>query len=185
MSSATETTASPGSQKGGFWAPISPVIIQLTAATAGITATFPLFVAKTAKQLGQPNPMMSVMQAFRAGAATAPNMGAIIATQLIAKRGVEKLFSKQEEGKASFSSMFLSAAIVGAISAPPLAIFNGQLSLCARNQFPNMRLDATSSWRQRSQVDRTACGICHGSDQWCCKPSSRYCLNSLAKKDEN
>ncbi len=70
--------------------------------------------------------MMSVMQAFRAGAATAPNMGAIIATQLIAKRGVEKLFSKQEEGKASFSSMFLSAAIVGAISAPPLAIFNGQ-----------------------------------------------------------
>lgn len=69
---------------------------------------------------------MAVKEALKAGVKVAPTVGVIIGTQMIVQSIVEKALLKDEQQPASFATILASVIIVGGVSAPPLAVFNGQ-----------------------------------------------------------
>jgi len=102
----------------------APFIIAPVAASISIVPVFYGYMAKTAKQLGKPCPSVSSPE-FRINLVKAiPTFGAVVGVQLAAHTIVQNiLFSNKE---ASLSSLMTSSMIVGAVAAPPLALFNGQ-----------------------------------------------------------
>ncbi len=103
-----------------IWHTIAPYVIPPSAAGIAVIPVFYGFELKSAKQLSLPSPKFSLVSGFKA----APTVGAIFGTQMIAQKAMEKLLM---EGKsADFNSILLSSIFVGAVSAPALAVFNGQ-----------------------------------------------------------
>ena len=83
---------------------------------------------KSTQQQGKSVPRITLLQGVLAGARAAPIIGSIIGAQMITQEFVEKkIFTPPKEGqKPSLSTMLSSSVIVGALSAPGLAVFNGQ-----------------------------------------------------------
>lgn len=110
------------------WAMFAPYVTPPIAAAAAIIPTFCGFVVKSAQQVGEQIPRMSVKEALKGGVRAAPTLGVIIGTQMVAQRAIEKALNNhsKREQPASFVTMLASAMVVGTISAPPLAVFNGQ-----------------------------------------------------------
>jgi hypothetical protein len=116
-----------------------PYLTPPLAASIAIVPTFSDMIAKSAMQKGQPAPLMSFnffIQGLKGGAGAAPTVGGIVGTQMILQNRVEKTLFK------TFPDLFLensntgkigltlsSSAIVGAISSPFLAIYNGKTML--------------------------------------------------------
>src|ERR1700722_1732519 len=121
-----------GQSSGGVWSYVVPYLAPPLAASAAIIPVFYGFVAKSAQQIGEPIPRMTVKEALKGGVKAAPTIGAIVGTQMIAQNAVEKILVKNSgnNGKPSFVSMLASSIIVGGISAPALAVFNGQKMGC-------------------------------------------------------
>jgi hypothetical protein len=103
-----------------IWGAVAPHVTPPLAAGAAIIPTFYGFELKSARQLGESRPRFSPLGGFRA----APTVGAIFGTQMAAQLAVEKAVMPGE--KAGFSSILLSSFFVGGLSAPALAVFNGQ-----------------------------------------------------------
>lgn len=110
------------------WSSITPYVVPPVAASAAIIPVFYGFIAKSAQQTGNPIPKMLVMSVFKEGFKAAPTIGVIVGTQMIAQNAVEKALKKNKTGqeKESFMTMLASSIIVGGVSAPTLAVFNGQ-----------------------------------------------------------
>lgn len=128
MSSTTSTTPE-GQPPGGYWPALAPYLVPPAAASAAIVPCFFGFVAKSALQLDQPVPRMSAKEALWKGCKAAPTIGTIVGTQLVSQNVLEAAmshFSGKTGEKSSFEQMVLSSALVGAVSAPALAVFNGQ-----------------------------------------------------------
>lgn len=109
----------------GPWFYMSPYVVPPLAASAAIVPVFRDMVFKSAQQKGNPVPNMSFLTGFKEGIKAAPTVGAIVGTQLIIQRAIEKVLSGESNTK-SMSSALASSAIVGIVSAPVLAVFNGQ-----------------------------------------------------------
>lgn len=115
------------------WETISPYVVPPIAAGGAIVPVFYGFAAKSAKQQGESIPRMGIVTAIKEGCKATPTIGAIVGTQMIAqmitengiKSAMKKMGFKEKEIK-SFAPMVLSSIIVGGVSAPMLAIFNGQ-----------------------------------------------------------
>jgi hypothetical protein len=111
---------------------MAPYFVPPVAASAAIVPVFYGFVAKSALQLGEKSiPRMSIVESLTKGIKAAPTIGVIIGTQMIVQMLVENALlraNKKTDQKLplSFSAMLVSSMIVGAISAPALAVFNGQ-----------------------------------------------------------
>lgn len=112
----------------GVWSTIAPYIAPPLAASIAIIPVFYGFVAKSAQQLGKPIPTLTIKEAIKGGFKAAPSIGVTVGTQMIAQNTFEKalMMFSGNESKPNFASMLFSAMMVGVISAPPLAVFNGQ-----------------------------------------------------------
>lgn len=124
MSILTQTSASSEPPKG-VWLTVGPYVVPPIAASAAIVPVFRDMIAKSALQKGQPVPSMTILMSVKEGIKAAPIVGAIVGTQMIVQNFVEKALSK-ESNEGSLSSALVSSAVVGATSAPVLAVFNGQ-----------------------------------------------------------
>lgn len=109
----------------GIWPSVAPYIVPPVAAAVAIIPPFRDLVAKSALQKGEPVPKMSWKQGIMAGFSAAPTVGAIVGTQMVIQSIVERTIT-QGSNQGSLSSTLASSAIVGTLSAPALAIFNGQ-----------------------------------------------------------
>lgn len=90
------------------------------AAGLGIVPAYPFFARKSAKQTEQPMPKVTLREAVGA----VPKIAAIVGTQMVAQQQIEQLMNSYAEGH-PFSKMVGSSVLVGGISVPALAIFNG------------------------------------------------------------
>lgn len=109
------------------WSGMKTYMVPSFAAGVAIVPTFYGFVVKSAQQAGEPVPHMRLREALGGGVRAAPTLGVIVGTQMAAQGILEKLFAAKGREKGSdFWSMLCSAIVVGLVSAPILAIFNGQ-----------------------------------------------------------
>lgn len=112
---------------------ITNVFIPIVAAGTSIIPVYIGFARKSNKQLGETpvrlNPE-TYFQFLKKGMRAAPTIGAIVGTQIAAQKAMEMgsahLFQEEQISSPKFSQMLASSAMVGFISAPCLAIFNGQ-----------------------------------------------------------
>ena len=125
MSSSTSPAAQNGQPSRGVWPSLAPYIVPPFAASAAIVLVFRDLVAKSSQQKGQPVPHMTMLEGLRGGLKAAPTVGIIVGTQMVVQSAVEKALVG-DKNKVSLVSMLASSAIVGAVSAPVLAVFNGQ-----------------------------------------------------------
>lgn len=91
-------------------------------ATISIIPWFPGFIKKSALQLGRKPPPIFRMHNLWQGSKAAPTIGGIVGVQMIAESFFRKTLFKEESSRSAFAS----ALLVGSISAPLLAIFNGK-----------------------------------------------------------
>ncbi|HRD55035.1 MAG TPA: hypothetical protein PLC42_01420 [Parachlamydiaceae bacterium] len=125
----------PPVQEGQFiniaWQKAAPAAVPIMAASVAIIPFFYGFALKSARQLNDPvhHPIPKFdREMIKSGFKASPTIGMIVGTQLIAQDRVEKIAMKCMGTKdpKDVKVMFISAAIVGLISAPALAVFNGQ-----------------------------------------------------------
>jgi hypothetical protein len=122
----TSPSSAPNKQTANeFWNVMVPYFVPPLAASVAIIPSFRDMVAKSAQQRGQPIPSMTVLENLKGGLKAAPTVGAIVGTQMVVQRLVEKALTKESDTE-NLSSTLASSAIVGIASAPVLAVFNGQ-----------------------------------------------------------
>jgi len=109
-----------------FWLPVAHHAVPTVAAAAAIIPVFQDLAVKSAQQQGKPIPRMVPMEVLRGGMKMSPIVGGIIGTQMMLQGRVEKALTKKDADKASLTSMVASSGVVAIVSAPILAIFNGQ-----------------------------------------------------------
>ncbi|GAB4227953.1 MAG: hypothetical protein Tsb0021_05030 [Chlamydiales bacterium] len=112
-----------------FFKHVSPPL----AASIAIIPTFYGFALKSARQLGDTSFHLTYRQSIKEGVKAAPINGIIVGTQLIAQNFLEGQFEKDNH-----ASIVISSLIVGGVSAPAYAIFNGQtMGKTARESLKN------------------------------------------------
>jgi len=116
-----------GQPSENVWSYYAPYLAPPAAASAAIVPVYYGFIAKSAQQMGEPIPRMSPLEAIKRGCQATPKIGATIGVQMLTQDAVEKVLNQYagNREKPSFFTMLASAAVVGAASAPFLAVFNG------------------------------------------------------------
>lgn len=107
------------------WGSMSQYAAPPIAASLAMIPFFYGFTAKSAQQVGDSIPSMTLKEAFKGGLKASPTIGTIVGTQMVVQHLAEKALMKGDS-EPDFTKMFASAFIVGGFSAPALAIFNGQ-----------------------------------------------------------
>lgn len=108
-----------------MWNTLSPYLVPPFAASGAIILVFRDMILKSAQQKGQPLPSIPFRKGLIEGAKAAPTVGLIVGSQMVIQKLVEKTLLGESK-KSDLSTSLKSSAIVGTISAPFLAIFNGQ-----------------------------------------------------------
>jgi hypothetical protein len=115
------------------WSSLAPYVASPLAASAAIVPAFYDTIAKTAMQKGVPVPQISALQAIKGGVGAAPTVGAIVGVQMVLQGRVEKALEKTfpnlfggDSTRAKVGLTLASSAIVGGISSPFLAVYNGK-----------------------------------------------------------
>ncbi len=168
--------SSPNNVQNGqssIWSTAVPYITPPLAASFAIVPVFYGFTAKSAQQLGEPIPnifkipygakfdevvkcmQMALKTEIKKGIKAAPTIGVIVGTQMIAQNLFEKALMKYNgnQSEPNFASMVFSSIMVGVISAPSLAVFNGQ----TMNRTVKESLKALSAKQVMAIVSRETC----------------------------
>lgn len=132
----TSPTSSNPPPSRGWWPSLAPYVVPPTAACAAIVPAFYDMVAKSAMQKGLPAPIMNfktVLQGVKGGFGAAPTVGVMVGTQMVLQGRVEQALVKtfpnlfaENSNKAKASLMLASSALVGVLSSPFLAVYNGK-----------------------------------------------------------
>lgn len=124
----SSSSAAPNGQPSqGLWAFFAPHLAPPVAASVAIPPVFYGFMAKSAQQLGNPIPRLPIKVVLQEGCKAAPTIGVIVGTQMAAQKAVEEVLKSLRKDDAPRASLMLvSSMTVGALSAPALAVFNGQ-----------------------------------------------------------
>lgn len=109
----------------GILSSISPYFIPSIAAGVAIIPISYDLTAKSELQKGLPIPAISFSERLRCGAKLAPTLGFIIGVQMIFQQIIEKTLVGETKSNGIFYTL-ASSAFVGTVSAPFLAVFNGQ-----------------------------------------------------------
>lgn len=116
-----------------FWSLVAPYTIPPVAASIAIIPAFYDMVAKTSLQKGLVPPSMSARQALKGGISAAPVVGVVVGTQMVLQSQIAntlaKMFSHlvtKDSDQAKGVLTLASSALVGALSSPFLAIYNGK-----------------------------------------------------------
>lgn len=118
-------TSSADSSNKSYWPTVASFAIPPVAASGAIVPVFRDLIIKSAQQRGEAIPSITISEGLKKGLRSAPTVGVIVGTQMVIQQQVEKVLMGDSKSS-SFSSSLLSSAIVGAASAPVLAVFNGQ-----------------------------------------------------------
>jgi hypothetical protein len=94
------------------------------ASSVAIVPVYRDLVAKSAQQKGQPIPAMTHREGMKKGVKAAPVVGMLVGSQLVSRSLVERVLVGSNGG--SLASVLASSAIVGLVSAPVFAVYNGQ-----------------------------------------------------------
>lgn len=103
----------------------------LTGAAASAAIVFPYrdLVAKSYQQRGLSVPKMTLLEGVKAGCKAAPTVGGIVAAQLLLSHLADQKWRKwglvKDPDKFSVLTTFVTPALVGLVTAGPLAVFNG------------------------------------------------------------
>lgn len=132
----TSSTSSNPSTSRGVWSSLAPYVVPPLAASAAIVPAFCDMVAKSAMQKGLPAPSMTFktfLQGVRGGFGAAPTVGSMVGTQMVLQGKVEQTLEKtfpnlfeEDSNKAKASLTVASSALVGGLSSPFLAVYNGK-----------------------------------------------------------
>jgi hypothetical protein len=104
----------------------SKYITPFFAASVAIVPAIYGFIAKSALQAGGSAPRMQFRACLIEGLKASPTVGTMVGIQQVAEEIVEEKLQRVGWDKTDFSTMLFSTVTVGAVSAPLLAIFNGQ-----------------------------------------------------------
>lgn len=107
------------------WHSLVPFLGPPVAAAVAVIPVFRDLMVKSFQQKGEKVPYLNYCACLKAGLKAAPTVGTIVGTQMILQKLVEKTL--MEETKGGLLTNFESAAVVGTLSAPILAAFNGQI----------------------------------------------------------
>jgi hypothetical protein len=137
----TSPSSSNSSQPRGVWPSLAPYLVPPVAASVAIVPAFYDMVAKSAMQKGLPAPSMTLqtlLQGIKGGVGTAPTVGAMVGAQMVFQGRVEQAFVKtfpklfaEDSNKAKASLTLASSAVVGGLSSPFLAVYNGKTMMPA------------------------------------------------------
>jgi hypothetical protein len=95
------------------------------AAAISIIPVFKMMIEKSDLQRGQFSEKITFQEALKKGFKASPTVGVIVGTQMIAQKALQQtLFTDYK--KSEIMPSLISSAIVGVVSTPVLAIFNGQ-----------------------------------------------------------
>ncbi len=129
------TSSNPPSSRE-VWPSLAPYVVPPVAASAAIVPAFYDMVAKSAMQKGLPASSMTfknVLQGVRGGFGAAPTVGAMVGTQMVLQGRVERALVKtfpnlfaEDSNQAKASLTLASSALVGGLSSPFLAVYNGK-----------------------------------------------------------
>lgn len=123
MSSILPTPKS-GQPPPEIWATAAPYVVPPIAAAAAIILPFRDLIGKTYQQNGLPIPPLTIWNGVKEGLVNAPKVGAIIGIQMGLQKVVEKAIGERVNPE-RLTGKLLSSAVVGIISSPFLAVFNG------------------------------------------------------------
>ncbi len=127
MSSLPPVQIQDGQYLNETWKNVAPYVTPPLAASIAICPVFYLLMVKSAQQVQEPIPKFN-WSAVKTGFRAAPTIGMTIGIQMFAQERIEKIvmnITGNQDAK-GMTSMMISSAMVGLISAPTLAIFNGQ-----------------------------------------------------------
>ncbi len=133
-------TPKSGQPPPGVWAAAAPYVIPPIAATAAIVLPFRDLIGKTWQQKGLTIPPLTLWNGVKEGVVNAPKVGAIIGVQMGLQNVVEKALGEHVNPE-GMTGKLVSSAIVGMVSSPFLAIFNGGAAkLSTRESFRRLSL---------------------------------------------
>lgn len=124
MSTISSTVPSGQSPKS-IWQAETPYAIPPLAASVAILPAYGDLIAKSAQQKGEPVPSMTLKAVMKEGVKAVPTVGTLVGAQMIIQSFVERKLVGESKAP-TLSVKFLSSAIVGTVSSPFVAIFNGQ-----------------------------------------------------------
>jgi hypothetical protein len=132
----TSSTSSNLPPPPGLWPTLAPYVVPPVAASAAIVPAFYDMIAKSALQKGELAPSMTfknVLNGIRRGCGAAPTVGLLVGTQMILKGRVDQALVKtfphlfaEGSNQANAGLTLASSAVVGVISSPFLAVYNGK-----------------------------------------------------------
>jgi hypothetical protein len=96
------------------------------AAAVAITPVYNFFANKSALQLGEKLPQLTLMEKVKGGVKLAPSVGVVVGSQMGLQKIVENALNDGQEEKTLANSL-KSAAIVGTLTSPAVATFNGKI----------------------------------------------------------
>lgn len=124
------STNGPGNLLREIWVTIAHYCVPPAAAAAAIVPVFRDMALKSAQQRGHPVPYMTFLKGVKEGLKASPTVGIIVGTQMVAQNGLvtllAKAFTDRKTSGNNLSLELMSSGLVGLVSAPALAIFNGQ-----------------------------------------------------------
>lgn len=100
--------------------------IPLCLVSVAIIPVFRDMMVKSFLQKEEKVPKITIYEGIKSGCRAAPTVGLIVGTQMFIQEILEKKLDGGETNKNSFTLLLASSVIVGGISAPILAVFNGQ-----------------------------------------------------------
>ena len=120
----------------GLWSSLAPYLASPLAAAGAIVLPFVDMIDKTTLQKGLPvarRTFESMLQGIKGGIRAAPSVGVIVGAQMALQSRIERAlqttfpnFFAGSSNTAQAWLTFASAAAVGALSSPLLAIYNGK-----------------------------------------------------------
>lgn len=108
-----------------IWPTIVDWMAPPLAGAAVVIPVFPGFVIKSAQQLGQPTPSITLRDVIAKGGRAAPIIGAQIGMEALVSRLVKEKLTDPQDPWAQAKTTGISAFVVGTLSVPGLAILNG------------------------------------------------------------
>lgn len=127
-----------GQTLGGVWSSLVPYVSPPVSAMGAIVPVFYGFIAKSALQKGLKIPFMTFKSALIAGVKASPSVGVLVGSQIITQDILERSLVRWF-GNQSMSVMVVSSFLVGAASAPSLAVFNGYTNTVKKTARESLR----------------------------------------------
>lgn len=125
--SPTSSVAQNKQPPADFWSTAKPYAVSSFAAGVAIVPSYRDLVVKSALQQGVSAEAMTGLTKLTGGMKLSPSVATVVGTQMVLQEKVENLMkTHRREDDSSLSLKFASSGVVGFISSPFVAVFNGK-----------------------------------------------------------